>query len=132
MAAAACAQVVTAGLGLFALEKLPTGGASSLDPHRVLGYASEVVGVVLVLFVSVGRPAGRAVGSSLGLFLAVLVQPVVQKHGGSVPLLGALHAANALVMIVLAALTARFATAQLREAASVEASSALYAQTTKR
>lgn len=123
---AACAQIVTAGFGLFALEKLPIGEASSLDPHRLLGYASEVVGVVLVVLLIVGRPIGRAVGTGLALFLAMLVQPVLQKHGAGIPVLGALHAANALVMIALAWLTARATTTQLREAASVEASSALF------
>jgi len=124
---AACAQIVTVGFGLFALEKLPIGEASSLDAHRMLGYASEVVGVILVVLLIVGRPTGRAVGTGLGLFLAMLVQPVLQKHGAGIPVLGALHAANALVMIALAWLTARITTAQLREAASVEASSALFA-----
>ncbi|MFJ9884739.1 hypothetical protein ACIQRW_02615 [Streptomyces sp. NPDC091287] len=125
---AACAQIVTAGFGLFALERLPIGEASSLDAHRLLGYASEVVGVVLVVLLIVGRPAGRAVGAGLALFLAMLVQPVLQKHGTGIPLLGALHAANALVMVALAWLTVRVTTAQLREAASVEAASALFAK----
>ncbi|MFD9849296.1 hypothetical protein [Streptomyces parvus] len=124
---AACAQIVTAGFGLFALERLPVGEASSLDAHRMLGYASEVVGVVLVVLLIVGRPSGRAVGAGLGLFLAMLVQPVLQKHGTGIPLLGALHAANALVMIALAWVTVRAVTRQLDEVASVEASSALFA-----
>lgn len=57
----------------------------------------------------------------------MLVQPVLQKHGTGIPLLGALHAANALVMIALAWVTVRAVKRQLDEVASVEASSALFA-----
>ncbi|GAA4697350.1 hypothetical protein APR04_004453 [Promicromonospora umidemergens] len=60
---AACAQIVTAGFSLFALERLPLGEASSLDPHRLLGYVSETIGVILVLLLIVGRPTRRAVGA---------------------------------------------------------------------
>ena len=82
---AACAQIATAGFGLFALEQLPLGEASSLDPHRVLGYVSEIVGVILVILLIVGRPTWRAVGAGLGLFVAMLVQRVLQKFGRRPP-----------------------------------------------
>ena len=118
---AACAQIVTAGFGLFALDRLPIADASSLDPHRMLGYASEIVGVLLVVLLIVGRPARGAVVAGLGLFAAMLVQPVLQRYGEMVPLLGALHAANALLMIALAWLVVRSTTNQLRTAPAHDA-----------
>ncbi|SDS24276.1 hypothetical protein [Paraoerskovia marina] len=105
--AMAWGQIATAGYGLFAIESMPMTEASSLDAHRTLGYATEFVGVGMMVFLLVAWPRWSVTWPAVTLFAVMLVQPVLQRLGDTAPILGAMHAANALVTIALAFLVAR-------------------------
>ncbi|PFG41378.1 hypothetical protein ATJ88_0013 [Isoptericola jiangsuensis] len=111
--AMAWGQIATAGYGLFAIDSLPMTDAGSLDAHRLLGYATEIVGLVLVALVVAAWPRWFLLWPTLTLLAVLMVQPVLQRLGDDVAMLGAVHAANAIVTIGLSLLIARRAAKEL-------------------
>jgi Family of unknown function (DUF6220) len=101
-------QIAFAGFGAFdVVEKLSSEGTSvdeeSFDDswglHTGFGYLLLLGGLVtfiLALIARVGRPR---VLQSLGLFVLLIVQVLLAWFGSEVPIIGALHPLNALLIL---------------------------------
>ena len=105
------AQVFLAGLGIFGSEVAVTEDASTeLDPHRFLGHILFPPVMLLVLLTAViARPGRRILPLTALLFVDGVLQVVLAVAGGDTPVLGGLHAFNAIILITLTAYLVRLA-----------------------
>ncbi len=97
-------QVFLAGLGVFGIEEgQGLEEASSLDPHRALGFFAAFFGSILILLASLlwWPRDKRLLGWLVLLAVLLFVQLILGGAGESVPFLGGLHALNALVLLGL-------------------------------
>jgi|SRR5580658_9404575 uncharacterized membrane protein YidH (DUF202 family) len=97
------AQFALAGFGAFTMDKTPTDNA--YGAHLVLGVVIGVMTWLILAAVLASRPA-RTQPHSLRLavtlaVLAIPVEPLLGEAGQHMPLLGALHALNGLVICAL-------------------------------
>jgi len=110
-------QVAAAGYGAFyAAHKVGEKPKETLTNkqwdhgfgfHGILGSMIFLAGVLLFLFALAGRFDRKRVLLALALPVLVFVQILLAIIGGSVPAVGALHGANALVVVGFAAYLAR-------------------------
>lgn len=115
--AAVIVQVAAAGYGAFyAARKVGEKPKETLTNkqwdhgfgfHGILGVVILLAGILLFLFALAGRFDRKRVLLALALPLLVFLQIVLAIIGGSVPAVGALHGANALVVVGFAAYLAR-------------------------
>jgi hypothetical protein len=125
------AQFFLVGLGLFGMKAGDTvGKASSLNPHRDLGWAlTEFGGAALLLATLIAwrRPLRDRVGKYVLLcLLGFPVQPVLAAVGEDHRIVGMFHPVNALLLLGLSGSLTRTAWAEARSgepvpAAAVEA-----------
>jgi hypothetical protein len=118
-------QFAFAGFAAFTMDKTPSDNA--YGAHAVLGLLIAAM-TLLILGAVVASPAARAHRRTLWLaiilvVLAVAVQPALGDGGTHVPVLGALHALNGLLIFAVAGLLTR-ETARRRAAASEPAGTA--------
>jgi hypothetical protein len=86
-------NVFLAGLGTFG-----RGEGTGFGPHRMLGEALLVAALLILILVAVARPGGRALRLAGILAVLMLVQYGLGDAGEKLPVLGGLHALNALVV----------------------------------
>jgi cytochrome bd-type quinol oxidase subunit 1 len=98
------AQFALAGFGAFTMVRAPTDDA--YRAHLILGLTIGVMTWLILAAVAASRPARvrprtwrRAAALAL---LAIPVEPLLGEAGTRVPLVGALHALNGLVICALA------------------------------
>jgi len=97
-------QFALAGFGAFAMDKSPSDNAYAA--HAVLGLIIAALTMLILAATLAGRNT-RAHLRSLRLavalaVLAVALQPVLGDTGKHAPVLGALHALNAVIILALA------------------------------
>ncbi len=104
-------QVFLAGLGIFGSDVAVTEDASTeLDPHRTFGYIlSQPVMLLLLIVAAIARPGRRILPLTAALLVVSIVQVALGIAGGDTPVLGGLHALNALILIGLTAYLVRLA-----------------------
>jgi hypothetical protein len=113
-------QVAAAGYGAFYAAKKVGDGPNDTTPsltnkqwdhgfgfHGILGSLIFLAGILLFLFALAGRFDRKRVLLALALPLLVFVQILLAIIGGNVPAVGALHGANALVVVGFSAYLAR-------------------------
>lgn len=98
------AQFALAGFGAFTMDKTP--GDNAYGAHAVVGLLIAAATLVILVTVLVS-PAARARRRTLRLavslaVLSVALQPLLGDAGTKVPVLGALHALNAVAISFLA------------------------------
>jgi hypothetical protein len=96
-------QFALAGFGAFTMAKAPTDDA--YGAHALLGLIIAALTVLILVAVLASRPA-RAHARTLWLavtlaVLSVAVQPTLGHFGKHVPVVGALHALNALAILAV-------------------------------
>ena len=96
--------LLTLGVVQFFLAGLAVFG-ESIDPHRIVGNLTTLVGLVLLVLAFVGRR--EALFQSAVLFGLLLLQVVLALVGRDVSVLGALHPVNGLLVLVVAHQAAR-------------------------
>ena len=95
-------QFFLAGLGVFRNNPEPSKKiveSSTFDPHRIVGDTLILIALVILVLAFV---TGRAVQLSAALFVLMVIQNVLAGLGEDTPVLGALHALNALVIVAVA------------------------------
>jgi hypothetical protein len=101
-------QIAFAGFGAFdVVEKLSSEGTSideeSVDDswglHTGFGYLVLLGGLVTFILALVARVGRPRVLQSLGLFVLLIVQVLLAWFGSEVPIIGALHPLNALLIL---------------------------------
>jgi hypothetical protein len=115
--AAVVLQIALAGFGAFDVaDKLGTEGSSvdedsfndSWGLHTGVGYLIFLASIVTFLLALAARVGRRRVLHSLGIVALVVVQIVLAWIGYEVPIIGALHPLNALLILgAVGALTMR-------------------------
>jgi uncharacterized membrane protein YvlD (DUF360 family) len=96
-------QFALAGFGAFTMAKTPTDDA--YGAHALLGLAIAALTLLILAAVLASR-AARAHAKTLRLavtlaVLSVAVQPTLGHVGKTVPVVGALHALNALAILAV-------------------------------
>jgi hypothetical protein len=113
-------QFFLAGLGAFTTIHNKKFNDNNFGPHAILGTLMVVIALVIVVVALVGRWSPRATRLSGGLFGLMVLQLVLAGIGsGSAPVVGGLHAANALFITVVAYLLVRDARHDREPAAAV-------------
>lgn len=96
-------QFAVAGYGAFAMDKTPTDNA--YGGHVILGLVIGAMTLLILAAVLASRPARghpRTLWLSVSLaLLAVPVQSVLGEAGMHIPVIGALHALNGLVIFAV-------------------------------
>jgi hypothetical protein len=117
-------QIALAGFGAFTMDTKPTDNA--YGAHMILGLVLGALAWLILAAVLVSRPARshpRTLWPAVTLaVLALPVEPLLGDTGQQIPVLGALHALNGLLLCALASWllveTGRRAAATRRPAAS--------------
>jgi len=100
-------QFFLAGLAVFRAKPDPPHkllDSSAFDPHRGVGDALVLISFALLVLAVVNREQIRL---ALVLFVLMLVQFGLASVGNSVPVLGALHPVNGLLILGIAHFLAR-------------------------
>lgn len=97
-------QLYLAGAGIF--------GATSFQPHRMLGAALTLTALLIPVLALVGRLGRQTIGLSLLLAILAIVQGMLPMLRGTVSWVAALHAVNALALMGLSARLGRRARAE--------------------
>jgi FtsH-binding integral membrane protein len=101
-------QFFLAGLGAFTTIHNKKFKDSNFDAHAALGSLMVVIALVILIIALVGRWSPRATKLSAALFGLMILQFFLGIIGsGSAPLVGGLHAANALLVTGAAFLLVR-------------------------
>jgi hypothetical protein len=101
--AAGLVQIFLAGMGVFDLNGQKIQDASSLDPHRALGFALAGLSLLLLILAVVARVDTRTIVVSFVVFvLAGAVQSLLAGAGESTAFFGGLHALDGLAILGLA------------------------------
>lgn len=113
-------QFALAGFAAFTMKKTPTDKV--YGPHAVVGMLIAAMTVSILVAVLASR-AARTHRTTLWLaislaVLSVAIQPALGDRGTTVPVLGALHALNGLVIFVLTGWLARETTLRRRASAA--------------
>ena len=88
----------------FFLAGLAAFGGTDWDPHQLWGTVLTVIALVIAILSTVGRRA--AAQASTILLLLMVLQNVLGAVGTDVPVLGALHPINGLLILGVAMLCA--------------------------
>jgi hypothetical protein len=92
-------QFFLAGLGAFTTVHNKKFSDSNFDAHGLLGTLLVVLALVMLVVTLVGRWSPWATKLTAALFGLMVVQLVLGVAGaGSAPILGGLHAVNALIL----------------------------------
>jgi heme A synthase len=96
-------EFALAGFGAFTMAKTPTDNA--YGAHRLLGLVIAALTLLILAAVLASRPARahprtRWLAVTLAV-LSVLVQPTLGYTGSHVPVVGVLHALNALAVLAV-------------------------------
>jgi phosphatidylglycerophosphate synthase len=114
------AQFFLAGLGAFMTIHNKKFDDNNFGPHAILGTLMVVIALVILIVALVGRWSPRATQLSGGLFGLMVLQLVLAGIGSdSAPVVGGLHAANALLITGVAYLLVRGARHDREPAAAV-------------
>jgi 4-hydroxybenzoate polyprenyltransferase len=96
-------QIFLAGMGVFDLNGDKLADASSLDPHRALGFALGGLSLILLILSLVARVNTQTmVVSFVVALLANLVQSILADAGENTAFFGGLHALDGLAILGLA------------------------------
>jgi hypothetical protein len=97
-----------AGLGTFGVKGHidDEKATSSFDPHRMVGSILTLISLLVLVFVAIARPGGRALKLAGALFVLMILQNVLAATGTSTHVLGAFHALNGLLILGVAGLLA--------------------------
>lgn len=77
------------------------GLAWGRDGHGIIGLALLVMSLLLPLIGLLAQLPGRMIGLSFLFFVLVIIQMILGSIGGNIPLLAALHPANAMILFGL-------------------------------
>jgi hypothetical protein len=113
-------QFFLAGLGAFTTIHNKKFDDNNFGPHAILGTLMAVIALVILIVALVGRWSPRAMRLSGGLFGLMVLQLVLAGIGSdSAPVVGGLHAANALFITAVTYLLVRDARLDRAPAAAV-------------
>jgi Family of unknown function (DUF6220) len=91
---AVAVQFLLAGLGIL--------GGESLEPHRQWGFvALHLIPVLMLIAAIVGRMGRRVIGTTVGVFVLVFLQPLFAAPDLDPQWLRSLHVLNALFIAAL-------------------------------
>ena len=98
------ARIFLAALLLqFYLASTALFGASSFQPHRMLGFGLGVLALLFPLLALAGRLGRQLIGLSVLLLILSIVQVMLPSLRGDVPWIAALHPVNALALMAISA-----------------------------
>jgi Family of unknown function (DUF6220) len=101
-------QFFLAGLGAFTTVHNKRFSDNNFGPHGVLGTALVILALVIALLAATGRWSRTASRLSAALLGLMILQFVLGVAGaGSAPVLGGLHAANAVLIVAVVYLLVR-------------------------
>jgi Family of unknown function (DUF6220) len=101
-------QFFLAGLGAFTTTHNKKFNDNNFGPHAILGTLMVLIALVILIVALVGRWSPQATKLSAALFVLMVVQLFLGIIGsGTAPLVGGLHAANALLVTGVAFLLVR-------------------------
>jgi len=113
-------QFFLAGLGAFTTIHNKKFDDNNFGPHAILGTLMVLIALVILIAALVGRWSPRATQLSGGLVVLMVLQLVLAGIGSSdAPVVGGLHAANALFITAIAYLLVRDARHDREPAAAV-------------
>ena len=92
------------GIVQFLLAGYAAFGGSSFDAHSASGTLMTLLALIILILAAVGRRS--ALQASAVLLLLMIVQNVLGAAGTDVPVLGALHPVNGLLILGVAGLAA--------------------------
>ena len=97
-------QVFLAGTGVFGINSLEVGDASSFDAHRSWGFVLAGLAGVLLVLALVARESRRTMVATLVLFLLVaFAQSALASVAESSAWIGGLHALDGIVILLISA-----------------------------
>jgi Family of unknown function (DUF6220) len=95
-------QFFLAGLGAFETVHNKKFNDNNFGPHGLLGTLLVLIALVIMLLALIGRWSPTATKLSAALFGLMIVQFILGVSGaGTSPVLGGLHAVNALVIVAV-------------------------------
>jgi hypothetical protein len=113
-------QFFLAGMGAFTTIHNKHFKDSNFDAHAALGVLMVVIALVILIIALAGRWSPQATKLSAALFGLMILQFFLGIIGaGTAPVVGGLHAANALLITVVAYLLVRDARHDREPAAAV-------------
>jgi hypothetical protein len=92
------------GVIQFVLAGYSAFGGSDWEVHQAFGSALSLVALIVLILAFAGRR--EALQASAVLFALTLLQSVLARAGTDVPILGALHPLNGLILLAVAMLAA--------------------------
>jgi hypothetical protein len=102
------ARIFLAGLLLqLYLAGAPMFGATSFEPHRMLGSALTILAILFPVLALVGRLGRQRIGLSMLLVFLIIVQVMLPSLRGSASWIAALHSVNALALMGISARVGR-------------------------
>jgi hypothetical protein len=108
-------QVYLAGIGIWGINALTVGNASSFAAHRTWGFSLGAVALVLLILALIARQSVRAMIAALVLALLVVVaQSALASAGDSNKWIGGLHALDGMFILLLSAWIAVVAWRRIR------------------
>jgi hypothetical protein len=95
-------QFFLAGLGAFETVHNKKFNDNNFGPHGILGTLLVLVALIIMILALAGRWTPAATKLSTALFGLMVLQLILGVSGaGSAPILGGLHAVNALVIVAV-------------------------------
>jgi len=108
-------QVYLAGIGVWGINALKVGDASSFAAHRSWGFVLEGVAVVLLVLALIARQSVRTMIAALVLaLLVVIAQSALASAGDSNQWIGGLHALDGMFILLLSVWMAVMAWRRIR------------------
>jgi hypothetical protein len=106
-AAAVVVQIFLAGLGIF--DAIPDEGESvssdtwedKIEVHAGVGWFLFLGSLLLLIVILIAWTGPRSIGATFGLALLVFIQQILGAAGQDVPVLGALHPINGVLILAL-------------------------------
>ena len=95
-------QVFAAGYGAFTTINNEKFSDNNFTLHTIVGSLIGLVAIIMLILIAIDRRPDRIRKLTLILFGATLLQFVLGIVGTSVPVVGGLHAANALAVAFIA------------------------------
>ena len=85
------------------LAGAPMFGVTTFQPHRMLGATLVMLALVIPLLAWLGRLGRQTIGLSLLLAVMTIVQGALPFLRATIPWLAALHAVNAVALMIISA-----------------------------
>jgi hypothetical protein len=96
------AQVFLAGVGIFGINALKVGNATSLNPHRSWGTVLMVISLIMLIMALVAWASrGTVIGTFALALLVIVAQSGLASAGESNKWFGGLHALDGMVILLL-------------------------------